>query len=110
MDKKTYYIAVGSGTILEDQADGAFDFEIEATPKEIEQLQKLFTEQFATDWQSFLRAHIPIKPYSEDKPNDAYDENLHNVYRAIYQLGTPRTKQFIEEHGLLTLTDDAHSI
>lgn len=101
MEKRTYYVAVGSGDILEEKGAASFEFEIEATPEEIRELETLFEEREREDLAAFVRAHIPIMLYHKDGPNDDYDEDLREIYRKIYELGTPETKRHMEQLGIL---------
>lgn len=102
MEKKTYYVAVGSGDILEDKSDSPYEFEIEATQEEIDQLQELFNDRHQADWYTWIGAHIPIVPYHQlDKDNDQYDDNLYAIYKMLYELGSPETKSEIEKLGIL---------
>lgn len=66
MDKKTYYINVGTGEVLEDKGALSFEFEISATEEEIDKLQELFEEtdnSSATQLLGFLGKFItPMRP------------------------------------------------
>ncbi len=100
-DKKTYYVSVQSESITENQGDTAYEFEIQATDREIGLLQELFDMIEDTDNLSAIRAHIPYVQYHDDPENDSYDELLQAVYRKLHELGTPETKQHIESMGVL---------
>lgn len=101
MEKKTFYVSVASANILEDKTDSPYEFEIEANEEEIQQLESLFEGRDKADWGTFLRAHVPIMPYSLDKHNDQYDANLYEIYNMIYELGTQNTKTEMEKLGYL---------
>lgn len=100
-DKKTYYVSVQAETIMENQGDSAYEFEIKATDREIGLLQEMFEMKEDTDNLSAIRAHIPYVQYHDDPENDSYDEWLQAIYRKLYELGTPETKQHIESMGIL---------
>ncbi|GAB7387466.1 hypothetical protein BSNK01_13030 [Bacillaceae bacterium] len=102
MEKKLYYVSVGARDVFTDKTVSPFEFEIEATPEEVTRLQHLFDKAAAEDFATFLDTHIPFKLYHEDRVNVEYDRRLQEVYRMIYELGTPQTKRHIEELGLLT--------
>jgi hypothetical protein len=36
-----------------------------------------------------------------DRDNDEYDDNLRAIYQIIYQHGTPKTRQDLEQMGLV---------
>jgi hypothetical protein len=104
LDKKNYYVTVGSSEILEPQETiGNFDFEILATEEEIDQLQELFEESEDAQDDTFFRAHIPIRLYHNDKENDTADYYLSQIYSKLYELGTDETKAHIKNMNILPL-------
>lgn len=101
MDKKKYYVSVKSESIMDHQDESPFEFEIEATEREVIQLQELFEEIDDMDNVTAIRAHIPYVQYHDDPENDAYDAKLVEIYSKLHQLGTSETKQHIESMGIL---------
>ncbi|MFH5185432.1 hypothetical protein ACHHV8_23835 [Paenibacillus sp. TAB 01] len=102
MDKKTYYIAVASGEILEPKdMTGNFEFEILASEEEIDQLQEMFEDSAEAQDDTAARAMIPVRDYHLDKENDAADYYLTEIYRKLHELGTPETKSHIESMNVL---------
>ncbi|MFY0544597.1 hypothetical protein [Brevibacillus sp. H7] len=101
MEKHRYYVSVQAGTVLPNQGDAAYEFEIDATEKEVEELMKLFEQREAFLFDTFFRAHIPAVPYHYDLENDVHDQTLHDIYRMIHQLGTEETKNHIHSMGLV---------
>jgi len=63
MEKQTYYVSVQAGTVLEDKEAAGYEFEIQATEKEIEQLMELFEYREEAENANFRRAMIPGIPY-----------------------------------------------
>lgn len=102
MNKNTYYISVGSKEISKLKEASPYEFEIEATDDEIEQLRDLFNQANTSDWKSFFRAHAPYIQYHFDRENDQYDENIYHAYELIYKLGDEETKRHIERMGILS--------
>jgi hypothetical protein len=103
VDKKTYYVAVGSSEVLEPQnMSGNFDFEISASEEEVDQLQELFEEIDEAEDDTYIRAHIPFRLYHIDKENDAADYYLKQLYGKLHELGTPETKAHIESMHILS--------
>ena len=98
--KKTYYVSVQAQTVLEEQGAAAYEFEIEATEDEVTKLVELFEDQMENEHDTHERAMIPAMPYHYDKENDLYDANLKEIYRAIYEMGTPETRKHIENMGM----------
>lgn len=90
MDKKTFFVAIhqgsASGQILEDKDGSSFQFTIEATREEVNELQELFE-----------------RAYEQDTGADytATDDTLDEIYRMIYRLGNAETKQQIENMGVI---------
>jgi hypothetical protein len=97
LDKSKYYVSVQSGSILEDQGATPYEFEINATEREVEKLRELLDTKWEADRLTFLRAPVPSIPYHHDHENDVYDNHLTDVYRMIYELGTEQTKKHIEQ-------------
>ncbi|WP_166238513.1 hypothetical protein [Paenibacillus turpanensis] len=101
MDKKKYYVSVQAGTVMENQGDSSYELEIEATPKEVEDLQELFEGQSWVNERAFWRAHVPGVEYHHDAVNDYYDDYLVEIYRKIYELGTRETREHIQSMNIL---------
>ncbi|AQT86021.1 hypothetical protein ERICIV_01316 [Paenibacillus larvae subsp. larvae] len=101
VDKKKYYLTVASGDIVENKEDTNYDFEIYASPQELDQLQVLFEELYSADISTHFRALIPFKEYHSDEENDRYDRGLKNIYELVHRLGTKETKETIEHMNIL---------
>lgn len=99
--KKSFYVSVQAGTIVPQEGDTAFEFEIEATEAQIDALQQLFDRREEADNAAYFRAHVPFLEYGHDAPNDEMDRHLTAVYRMLYELGTPETKRHIASMGVL---------
>jgi hypothetical protein len=107
LEKKIYYVNVDVGPQtgeIRDQIepnDANYDFEILATEEEIAKLQKLFVALQDTDFHTFVLANIPFLD-NEQKENRTEDQQIDQIYRMIYQLGTEQTKEQIRRAGLFT--------
>ncbi|GGI46317.1 hypothetical protein GCM10008018_16490 [Paenibacillus marchantiophytorum] len=101
MDKKTYYINVGTGEVLEDKEALNYEFEISATEEELDKLRELFEETDNSSQGSYSTSWLPWKVYYHNEANQEYDYYLTEVYRALHQLGSPQTKQHIESMNVL---------
>ncbi|MEW9698612.1 hypothetical protein [Paenibacillus sp. SI8] len=101
MDKKTYYINVGTGEVLEDKEALNYEFEIMANEEEIDQLQELFEETDNTSQSSYESSYLPWRVYYNNESNQDYDYYLTEVYRALHRLGTEETKRHIESMHIL---------
>lgn len=106
MEKKTFYVSIDMGPragMIHDQPDDTdpvFDFEIQATEGEIKKLEQLFSYISEKDTATFFQANIPYQK-KEQMEEKSYDEALAEVYRYIYQLGTPETKRRMKESGMI---------
>ncbi|MCR8631153.1 MULTISPECIES: hypothetical protein [Paenibacillus] len=101
-EKKTFYVSVGQGEILEpSNMTGNFEFEINATEEERDQLEELFEESMEAQEDTGIRAHIPFREYHNDKENDAADYYLAQIYKKLHELGTSETKAHIESMNIL---------
>jgi hypothetical protein len=105
MEKATYYVTV-DGTIHSEQLldDAPYDFEIQATEDEIDNLQDLFQQTYNNDWDTYVQAHLPYRTDERQKASTDVDENIKQIYLAIYRLGSEETKRGIEGLGLLDLS------
>ncbi|MEW9668810.1 hypothetical protein [Ammoniphilus sp. 3BR4] len=101
MEKKRYYVNVEHGIILDDQGADTYEFEVDATEQELQQLQDLFDKTHQKEMGTWLRAHTPYIQYHDDEDNHEYDHSLQQVYRMLHQLGTAKTKDHIESMGIL---------
>ncbi|MDR7000470.1 hydrolase [Neobacillus niacini] len=99
--KKTYYIDVGTGHITQSARSSTWSYKIQATDEEISQLRGLFDQNYATEWDNFIRAHIPYVEYHHDRENDHYDSTIQQVYGMIYKLGDEEARNHIETMNIL---------
>ncbi|RYG74524.1 hydrolase [Lentibacillus lipolyticus] len=102
MDKKKYYVNLGSQEISQIRYDNNDEFTIYATQDEVQTLRHKLDNMNNSDTRAFFRAHVPIMPYHNDKPNDDYDSEITEAFRMMYDLGDQETKQHIEEIGILS--------
>lgn len=100
MDKQRYYVSVQSRTLMNHQGDAAYEFEIDATPEDAQQLIDLFASLEDFDESTFFRNHIPGIPYHDDVESDGYDYYLKQIYGFIHQFGTEETKNHIATMNL----------
>jgi hypothetical protein len=100
LEKTTYYVSVQADTIQEQAAEEHFEFEIEATPQEIDKLQELFAEKEDAEDGTFIQAPVIFGAY-DDQANHPYDQSLKQIYQMIHQLGSDSTKKHIESMGIL---------
>lgn len=51
---------------------------------------------------TFWRSHVPIMPYHRDESNDQHDDSLSGAFQMLYDLGDEKTKEFVQQSGLLS--------
>ncbi|RHW30754.1 hydrolase [Neobacillus notoginsengisoli] len=104
-EKKTYYIAIANGEIFRNATSSPWDFKITATDDEITQLREFFDENYANEWLTFVRAHIPYMEYHNDRETKRYDDKLQTIYSYIYDLGDEEAREHIASMGILPSDD-----
>ena len=98
--KKTYYVDVVAESILDEPLDTS-GFTIQATDKEIRVLEEVLADMHKADWETYVRAHMPIDLYDSDPVNDHYDASQKVLYAIIYHLGDDVARRHIDEMGIL---------
>jgi hypothetical protein len=93
VDRANYYVSVQAGTVLSQKGAASYEFEIEATPAEAEELTRWMNRRLEHNAENWIRAQLPGIPYHQDEVNDEADEHLKETYRRIEHLGTEQTKQ-----------------
>lgn len=102
MNKKTYYVSVQAGDILEDPEAAAFEFEIDATDDQVSRLQDMMDEWSQYDSHSVSSMFTYMgEEHSDDVRIDEYDAALKRIYQYIHDLGTLETRQHIESMNIM---------
>lgn len=101
MEKKTYYINMGSQEISQIRYENNDHFIIQATEDEVRLLRAKMDNMHDADFGTYMRAHVPIMSYHKDRSNDEYDLGITEAFQMIYDLGDDETKHHIEEMGVL---------
>jgi hypothetical protein len=106
-----YFVNMESRKILPVQAgkEAEGHFQIQATDKEIRQLQELFHENDQADWKTYGPAHVPFLEYHHDPQNDEYDNTMRHIFRMLYQLGNEEAKNHIGKMGILKSDDSINN-
>ncbi|MRH44788.1 hydrolase [Aquibacillus halophilus] len=101
MEKKKYFVNIGTQEISQIEVGNNKDFTIHATDEEVFQLREKLTEMYDSDMVSFWRAHVPFVQYHNDESNDEYDDGIKKVFQMIHDLGDESTMEHIESMGVL---------
>lgn len=102
MEKRTYYVTVAQGELLQDPAALNYDFVIEADDDEFDKLQELFEDTAEAELRTAGTSLIPFLRDAADD-NQFYDNQLMEIYHMLHELGTPETKKHIESMGVLSV-------
>ncbi|SDM12549.1 hydrolase [Sediminibacillus halophilus] len=100
MEKKRYFVNIGTLEISQVQSGNNNDFTIIATDEEVFQLREIFDEMYNSDITAFFRTHLPI-PYHKDSANDRYDTGIVSAFQMLHDLGDEKTKSHINSMHIL---------
>lgn len=92
-DKNTYYVSVQGRSLLEDQGAAAYEWSIVATPEEADQVSHLLEQLDEKETSSFLAFTYPWPDSPEEEVNASYQSVVDALYREIFRLGTPETRE-----------------
>ncbi|PLS09675.1 hydrolase [Neobacillus cucumis] len=99
--KHSYYINIQSHEVFSEPDGVEWDFKIEATPSQLAVLERMFDKTDETDWESYIRAHVPYLEYHHQPQNKEYDLRLTLIYSLLYYLGDEKTRQHIGNMGII---------
>ncbi|SDJ12014.1 hypothetical protein [Natribacillus halophilus] len=112
MSKKTYYVNLNP-TSMEDISTTKIDdhelieYEIEATPEEVQHLQQLMMDVQKHDME--LADLFTFRHFNEEfttADSDRFQHGMNDVYRKIYELGTNDTRTKMDSMHPSPLTND----
>ncbi|MDB5053982.1 MAG: hypothetical protein JWM44_2032 [Bacilli bacterium] len=105
MNKMIYWVSVGNHEIFPQGEGNNHEFEIEANEQELDQLRELFDEADQIDSDLLVkRVSTPFEiftPVGQEVKTLPYDRRLIEIYRTIYNLGLPKTKEHINGMNIL---------
>ncbi|GBF77346.1 hypothetical protein PA598K_05890 [Paenibacillus sp. 598K] len=99
-DKQRYYVSVSGGAI-ETEPSKSEQLTIEATAEELAELQAILEQGQREDETTALRTPIPYKSADHDEAQNQFTEQLIDVYRAVYRVGTQETRTHIRGMNIL---------
>ncbi|ASK62895.1 hydrolase [Virgibacillus phasianinus] len=102
MEKKKFYVNIGTQEISQIEYGNNQDFTINATDEEVLLLREKFNDMDQANFRAFFRAHVPIMSYHNDKSNHDYDGGMTGAFEMLYDLGDDQTKEHIEAMGVLS--------
>lgn len=99
--RKTYYVSVGAGQVLEDGEAASYELEIVANEHERDGLKALFAELSSMDEAELAHFHSsPFGSASLEEMNRGYEGLIKQIYTLIYRLGTEGTQKHIESMNM----------
>ncbi|WP_349410154.1 hypothetical protein [Pseudalkalibacillus sp. SCS-8] len=106
MEDSHYYVTMQAGVsnaeVRNEKGQSSYDFEIVANQEEAALLKDLLEEAKNADRIGYEHAHFFSNVLdTADRDNMIYDRLLNQIYLTIYDLGTSRTKEDIEQMGIL---------
>ena len=99
-EKKVYYVSV-SGNSIETEPSKGEQLTIEANEEELAELQAVLDQGQSNDETTALRTPIPYKSADHDEAQNEFTDQLLEVYRAIYRVGTEETQTHIRGMNIL---------
>ncbi|HLR66134.1 hypothetical protein [Virgibacillus alimentarius] len=99
-ERKSYFVTVDKDDIRETSVKDGIEYEIYASPEELNEIKELFDEK-DNDVKNTVK--YLAKPFNErgaDDERNNYDYHLLTIYRRIYDLGTVETKAEIKALGI----------
>ena len=100
-EKHSYFINIQSHDIFTEPNVEEWDFKINATESQVAVLERLFDKTDETDWESYIRAHIPFLEYHHQPENKEYDIRMMVIYSLLYYLGDEKTRAHIQDMRIL---------
>ncbi|WP_438347145.1 hypothetical protein ACP8HI_15710 [Paenibacillus sp. FA6] len=100
MDKHKYYVSVHGRSILLDKGATSYEWEIEATPEQAQEISWLMGIVQEKEEKAFLGYVYPWPDTPERVVNLAYQNALDDVYKMIYELCSEETRMQMRESGV----------
>ena len=100
-EKHSYFINIQSHDIFTEPNVEEWDFKINATESQVAVLERLFDKTDETDWESYIRSHIPFLEYHHQPENKEYDIRMMVIYSLLYYLGDEKTRAHIQDMRIL---------
>lgn len=98
--KKNYYISV-SGKSVDTEPSRSEQLQVLATEEEMNELRIIFERlQSDDDWTAF-KAPVPYKSADHDPATDKFNQDLLELYRIVYRIGTEDTKTHIRSMNII---------
>ncbi|CAM3079611.1 hypothetical protein PASE110613_15705 [Paenibacillus sediminis] len=100
-DKRLYFVSVIGRSILQNPESAEYEWEIEATDEQAEDLRYWLGQIQETEEDGFADYVFPWPNSPEHIVNGKLQDTVNQVYHLIYELGTLKTRRQIEELKIL---------
>ncbi|BBI36087.1 hypothetical protein [Cohnella abietis] len=100
MAKQRYYVSV-SASMVGTEPSLTDQLTVLATEEERNHLLALLNQEQKNIEKTYLRAQIPYKSADHDKATNRYNDNMVEIYRYLYKIGTLETKRHIAYMDIL---------
>lgn len=90
-ERRTYYVSVGAGQVLEDQHAATYELVIQATADEVNKLKELFGEYSSMDEaEAFHFTRNPYETNDDRALSGGTNAVINQIYNLLHELGTER--------------------
>ncbi len=100
MDKRKYYVSVHGRSVLMDRGATTYEWEIEATEEQAQEIRRLMELVKDKEEDAFLGFTFPWPDTPELVVNTTYQNALDDVYQRIYEWGSMDTRKQMKESGV----------
>lgn len=100
-ERKRYFISLDKREVNEKDTPAAGDFEVYASPAEIERYRS-YVEENSDIEKEYGSMMLPFKPLAQDKVDEMSEEMNENMMKEIefiYDFGTDETREKLKEMG-----------
>jgi len=105
MAKEKFYVSVGQGLVLK-QPSASVELQVMVDQDELDELRYRLGLLADADDNSYFRAHVPYKSSDHDEVTDETNDAMVNLYKFLYSVGTPETKELIRSMDIIPKLSD----
>ncbi|MER2263191.1 MAG: transposase [Psychrobacillus sp.] len=91
------YVSLSQRKVYLYPDESPWEYEITARQDIIPVFETLFYQLYHKDMNTFWRAHVPMKDYSNDFSNEEYDNRIKKLYALIHEFSDRESQVFIEQ-------------
>lgn len=99
--KKLFYVSVQGRSVLEDPEAASYEWTVEASPEEAEELRRQLSSVQEAEEDGFMGYVYPWPDTPEADVNAKYSDHVSRLYEEIYRLGTSDTRKHMQMSQLI---------